>query len=209
MKRFAFLVIAAFSFLVLSQGAVNAQDSESATGQVSNMFDTSQWMKEAPATTGSGTDLSGLMSMFALPQNNVQLNTLATPNGWAQFMNPSSWIQMMNPATYAQMMSPGFYTQFMNPQNWLSWVNPQAYSNWLNPQTYIQPLNPMNYAAFMNPLAYMQMMNPYNYAAYINPTTYTQWFSPASYGFATPQSTTGAINWFDPNTWTEQLKTSE
>lgn len=188
------LILALICTLPITLFAQNSEDSKEKLS--TNMFDASAWT--AAVSQPGVPDLSAFGGMFALPQGSPNLNTLATPNGWTQFMNPATYIQMMNPATYAQMMAPAFYMQFMNPRNWLSWVNPSAYSEWGNPQTWIQPMNPINYMQFMNPLAYMQMMNPMNYAAFINPQTYTQWVNQSAYQLNQGHPY-GAGNWLNPN----------
>lgn len=185
----------------------SAQDqSQSSTIEVPNMFDASAQGGSAGA---GGFDLSNLGAVFSTPDSVPQLN-LATPGGYAAFMNPTTYAQMMNPAFYGQMMSPGFYTQFINPSNWLSWMDPRAYAPWINPQTYIQPMNPLSYMQFMNPLTYMQWANLQNYAPFIDPTTYTQWINPSAYQFSNPAAGAPAgVNWFDPSSWTESLEKSE
>jgi hypothetical protein len=197
--------------LALAPIVSSAQDQTPATGtQVPNMFDTSAWGNAGAAGTGyGGMDLSSLGSMFSTPGGVPQLN-LATPGGYAAFMNPTTYAQMMNPAFYGQMMTPGFYTQFINPSNWLSWLDPRAYGPWIDPQTYLQAMNPMSYMQFMNPMTYLQWANLQNYGPFIDPTTYMQWFNPAAYQFTNPNAGYPAgSNWFDPSSWTESLEKSE
>lgn len=156
-----------------------------------NWFDPASWM---------GAPMGGAQ-MGGVPQFN-----LATPNGWAVFMNPQTYPAMMNPATYSQFMQPQFWMQFANPNNMMSWMNPGAYSAFMNPMSYMQWMNPGSYMAFMNPATYMQPMNPGAYAAYMNPNTYMQWMNPAAYAIpAGGAQGAAAMNWFDPNAWTQMM----
>ena len=191
--------------LAFSAGTANAQDQASEGDQLlTNLFNSTA------QSQGGTTNWNSLGAMFSTPDNTPKFN-LATPNGWSVFMNPLTYAQMMNPATYAQMLSPAFYMQFINPQNWLSWFNPTAYSNWFNPQTYLQSMNPVSYLPYVNPLTYLAPVNPYNYAPYIDPQTYTQWFNPTAYSFSAQQQAAQAAgqNWFNPETWTQELEKSE
>jgi len=186
MSKRAFLGLAlavVMSFSMLPQQS-HAQQ------QAMNWFDPASWGMTAPAGGVAG-----------VPQFN-----LATPNGWAVFMNPATYPAMMNPATYSQFMQPQFWMQFANPNNMMSWMNPGAYSQFMNPMTYMQWMNPASYMAFMNPGTYMQMMNPGAYAAYMNPNTYMQWMNPAAYAIPTGGAQGGAaFNWFDPDSWTQMM----
>jgi hypothetical protein len=160
---------------------------------VPNWFDPATWMA-----------MPGMAGTPSMPGAHPQLN-LATPGGWAAFMRPSTYGAFMNPATYGQFMSPQFYMQFANPNNMMSWMNPAAYSAWMNPGTYMQWMNPAEYMAFMNPASYMQWMNPGSYAAFMNPATYMQWMNPMAYTM--PQMAQApAVNWFDPNAWTQMMQ---
>ena len=45
----------------------------------------------------------------------------------------------------------------------------------------------------------------------IDPQTYTQWFNPTAYSFSAQQQAAQAAgqNWFNPETWTQELEKSE
>ena len=207
-KSIAPLVVGLAMAVIPAMSGAEDQTEAAAQPEVPNIFNSSAWGANTGSGSAGGYDWSNLAQMFSAPTNMQPLN-LATPGGYAAFMNPGTYAQMMNPAFYAQMMSPGFYTQFLSPSNWLSWMDPRAYAPFIDPNTYMTMMNPMAYMQFMNPMTYLQWANLNNYAPFINPMTYTQWFDPSAYQFsgAAGGAPSGA-NWFNPSAWTQGAQPS-